>query len=184
LVLKRNELFFICLFTACVPNNQSSWSQTGNTVAGNSSGGSGSTLLQLNEPIPIYYDQPNNAIIIGDNDNHRVITFSLSNPSSGGTVIAGGNGGGCNTNQFYNTVGVALDSSRQLYVSDSGCSQILKFPSNSNSTTFGVLIAYLSLPEGIFIDPLTDDLYVAVYGANSVVKFANGSTTPVVVAGT
>jgi DNA-binding beta-propeller fold protein YncE len=98
-------------------------------------------------------------------------------------VIAGGNGGGCNTNQLYNTVGVALDSSRQLYVADSACSQLVRFPASSNSTTFGVLIASLSTPEGIFIDPSTDDLYVAVYGDNSVVKFANGSTTPVVVAG-
>ncbi len=182
--MKRNELFFICLFTACVLNNQSSWSQTGNTIAGNSSGASGSSLLQLNNPIPIYYDQPNNAIIVGDSGNQRVIEFSLASLSSGGTVIAGGNGVGCNTNQFDNTAGVALDSSRQLYVADSGCHRILKFPSNSDSTTVGVIIAALNTPEGIFIDPLTDDLYVAIYSDNSVVKFANGSTTPVVVAGT
>jgi len=176
-------LFIICLFTACVLHSQSSWSQFAITVAGNSSGGSGSNLSQLNNPIPIYYDQPNNVIIIGDLGNQRIIKFSLDSPHSNGIVIAGGNGGGCNTNQFYNPVGVALDSSRQLYVADSACGQILKFPSNSDSTTFGVFIASLNVPGGIFIDPLTDDLYVAAYGDNSVVKFANGSTTPVVVAG-
>jgi len=177
-------LFFICLFTACVLHSQSSWLQTGITVAGNSSGGFGSSLSLLKDPVPIYYDQPNKVIILGDRANSRVIQFSVTNPGSSGTVIAGGNGGGCNYNQFYNTVGVALDSTRQLYVADSACNQVLKFPENSDSTTFGVLIASLSLPEVIYIDQSTDDLYVAVYGDNSVVKFANGSTTPVVVAGT
>jgi DNA-binding beta-propeller fold protein YncE len=98
-------------------------------------------------------------------------------------VIAGGNGAGCDYNQFYNPVGIALDSTRQLYVADSACNQMLKFPANSSSATFGMFIASLGLPQGIYIDQSTDDLYVAVYGDNSIVKFANGSTTPMVVAG-
>ncbi len=131
----------------------------------------------------MYYDQPNKVIIVGDGANQRVLKFFLDNPSSGGTVIAGGNGGGCDPNQFYNTVGVALDSSRQLYVSDSACRRIVIFPPNSDSTTFASSIIDLNMPEGIYIDPLTDDLYVAIYGDHSVLKFANGSTTGVVVAG-
>ncbi len=176
-------LFFICLFTACVLHKQSCWSQSADTVAGSFSDGSGSSLSRLNEPIPMYYDQPNKAIIIGDSGNQRVLKVFLDNPSLDGTVIAGGNGGGCNANQFYNTVGVALDSSGQLYVSDSACRQILIFPPNSDSTTFGSSITNLNLPEGIYIDPLTDDLYVAILGDASVLKFAKGSTTGVVVAG-
>jgi len=170
-------------FTACVLHTQSSWSQSANTVAGDSSGGYGFNLSQLYDPIPIYYDQPNQFIIVGDRQNNRVIQFSVTNPGSDGTVIAGGNGGGCNYNQFYNPVGVALDSTRQLYVADSACNQMLKFPANSSSATFGMFIASFGLPQGIYIDQSTDDLYVAVYGDSSIVKFANGSTTPVVVAG-
>jgi DNA-binding beta-propeller fold protein YncE len=176
-------LFYICLFIACVQHNQSYWSTSADTVAGSSSGIFGSSLSELNEPIAMYYDKPNKVIIVGDSNNHRVLKFSLDNPSSDGTVIAGGNGPGCKSNQFYNTVGVALDSSRQLYVTDSACGRLLKFSPNSNSTTFGVVISYLNLPQGIFIDPLTDDLYVAIYSDSSIAKFTNGSNTSVVVAG-
>lgn len=176
-------MFFICLFTACVLHSQSSWLQTGITVAGNSSGGFGSSLSLLKDPVPIYYDQPNNVIIVGDRANNRVIQFSVTNPGSSGTVIAGGNGGGCTSTQFQNPVGIALDSTRQLYVSDSACNQIMKFPSNSNSMTSGVVILNISSPQGIFIDPSTNDLYISGYGDNSVVKIASGSTTLVVVAG-
>ncbi|CAF1210210.1 unnamed protein product [Adineta steineri] len=124
--------------TICVLSSQSTWSHSAITLAGNSAGISGSDGSHLNTPIPFYYDQPNNLIIVGDNGNSRVIQFHLNNPSSNGTVIAGGNGYSCTSlNQFHNTVGIALDSSRHLYVSDSGCSRILMFPPNSNSSTFG-----------------------------------------------
>jgi len=174
---------FICLFTAYVQNNHSCWSQSANTVAGSSSGILGSSLSELFDPIAMHYDIPNKVIIVGDSGNHRVLKFSLDNPSSDGTVIAGGNGPGCESNQFQNTVGVALDSSRQLYVTDSSCGRLLKFSANSNSTTFGVIITRLNGPQGIFIDPLTDDLYVTVSYDNSIVKFPNDSNTSVIVAG-
>lgn len=73
----------------------------------------------------MYYDQSNNRIIVGDHGNLRVLQFSLNNPSSSGTVIAGGNGGGCGLSQFSTVVGLVVDSSRQLYVADSACAQII-----------------------------------------------------------
>ena len=114
------------------------------TVAGNSAGTAGSDLFSLNAPIGFYYDQPNNRIIVADTGNQRVIQFSLANPSSGGTILAGNNGAGCNLNQFTGAVGVVVDSYGQLYVSDSACSQVLKFPPNSNSSTFGVLVSNIT----------------------------------------
>jgi DNA-binding beta-propeller fold protein YncE len=131
----------------------------------------------------MYYDQPNKHIIVGDRENLRVLQFSLNNPSSHGTVIAGGNGGGCGLNQFRTVVGIAVDSSGQLYVAASTCAQILKFPADLNSSTFGVRISYLNGPEGMLINPPSDDLYVAVYSDNYVVKFSKNSTGGVVIAG-
>ncbi len=176
--------FFAYLFTVCVLSSQSFWSQSAITIAGNASGNSGSGLSQLNNPIQMYYDQPNNNIIVGDRGNLRVMRFSLANPPSAGTVIAGGNGGGCGFNQFWTVVGIAVDSYHQLYIGDVACGQILKFPPNSNSSTNGVLVSYLIEPEGMFVNQLTDDLYVAVWASNSVVKFSKNSTSGVVVAGT
>ena len=101
----------------CVLSSQSSWAQSATTIAGSSAGTAGSDLFSLNDPIGLYYDQPNNRIIVADRGNGRVIQFSLANPSSAGTISAGNNSGGCNLNQFYNTIGVVLDSYGQLYES-------------------------------------------------------------------
>jgi len=86
--------------------------------------------------------------------------------------------------QVQAVTGLALDSSAQLYVSDSLCNQILKFLPNSNSTTVGTVFASsLSSPQGISINPLTTDLYGAMDGDNTFLMFANGSSISVVVAG-
>lgn len=153
------------------------------TVAGDSSGNAGLNLSQLYEPIAIYYDRPYRSLIVGDNGNASVLQFSLDNVSADGIVIAGGNDVGCGLDQFTFIVGVAMDSLRQLYVADSACFHILQFPPDSNSTTSGTVINTTYTPQGIFIDPLTDDLYVALHDFDSVVKFSRNSTTFVVVAG-
>lgn len=178
-----NELFFVCLFIVCVLSSQSSWSQSATTIAGDSTGISGSDMSHLNDPIGLYYDQANNLVIVGDNGNYRVMKFSLANPPSAGIVIAGGNGAGCTVNMFMNTDGVGLDSSGHLYVSDAGCNQMLQFPSNSNSATSGVFISSIGSPEGLSINLLTNDLYVTGTSTANVYKFTSGSAPGIVAAG-
>ena len=153
------------------------------TAAGSSLGISGSSLSRLNTPIAVYYDRSYKQMIFGDYGNHRVLRFSLTNLSAGGVVIAGGNGFGCSLNQLGGVYGVALDSLRQLYAADYMCNRIVRFPPNSTSATSAVLIASLNTPQGLFINPLTEHLYVALYGPSMVVKFDRNSTTSVVVAG-
>ena len=140
-------------------------------------------LSQLYEPITIYYDQPYRRLIVGDYGNARVLQFSLDNVSADGIVIAGDNGVGCGLNQFTSIAGIAMDSLRQLYVADSACFHILQFPPDSNSTTSGTEINTTYTPQGIFINPLNDDLYVALHGFDSVVKLSSNSTAFEVVAG-
>jgi hypothetical protein len=181
---KNNKLFFIFLFIVCALSSQSAWLQSGITIAGNSAGTSGSDSLHLYGPIGLYYDETNNIIMVSDNGNYRVMQFSLSNPPSAGTVIAGNNGNGCGLNQFETTIELALDSYRQLYVSESSCNRVLKFPPNSISSTSGILIGSITNVQGLSLNPLTDDLYVASYSNNTVYRFARNSTSSVVVAGT
>ncbi|CAF4184423.1 unnamed protein product, partial [Adineta steineri] len=119
---------------------QPSWSQNATTIFGSQAGTPGSNLTLLSGPIGMYYDGPNNMLIVADYGNKRILRFSLSNSPSVATVIAGGNGAGCSLNQFSGTVGVALDSSSRLYVADFGCNQVVRFPSSSNSTTSGTLL--------------------------------------------
>lgn len=62
-------------------------------------------------------------------------------------------------NQLAGVTGLALNSFRQLYVADASCNRIVRFPSNFNSTTTGLLIASLN--------PLTDDLYIGGDGSGN-----------------
>ena len=178
--MEEDYLLFVYSFLACA----SSWAQSATTVAGSSAGTAGSDLSSLSSPIGLYYDQPNNRIIVADFGNIRVIQFSLVNQPSAGTILAGNNSVGCSLNQFGNTIGVVLDSYGQLYVSDSSCGRVVKLPPNSNSSTSEVLVSSINTVGGLAINPLTGDLYVASAGDNAVYRFAQNSTTGTVVAGT
>jgi hypothetical protein len=181
---KKNKLFFVYLFIVCGLSSQSTWSQSGITIAGNPAGTAGSDLLSLSDPIGFYYDETNYNIIVADNGNVRVMQFSLNNPPSSGTIVAGNNGNVCGLNSFPNVIGVSRDSYGQLYVSPASCGYILKFPPGSTSATNGVTLSGPYQPEGIFINPLTDDIYLADAAGNAVYKYAINSSSPVAVAGT
>ncbi|CAF4162948.1 unnamed protein product, partial [Adineta steineri] len=167
----------------CTLSSQSTWSQTATTIFGSQAGTAGSSLSLLSQPIGMYYDEPNNMLIVSDYGNQRILQFSINYPPSVATVIAGGNGYGCSLNQFMATVGVALDSSGQLYASDPGCFRVVRFPSGSNSTTSSTLIGSVASAEQLSIDTLTDDIYVVSYSDNAVYKFVGGSGSPVIAAG-
>ncbi|CAF0996966.1 unnamed protein product [Adineta steineri] len=162
---------------------QPSWSQTATTIFGSQAGTSGANLTLLSNPIGMYYDGPNSMLTVVDYGNQRVLKFSLNNPSSVATVIAGSNGVGCNMSQFYLPNGIGVDSSGQLYVSDYQCNQVVTFPSNSNSTTSGTLLGSVAGAALISINQLTNDIYVVSYYGNVVYKFVGGSGSPVVAAG-
>ncbi|CAF1424240.1 unnamed protein product [Adineta steineri] len=159
------------------------WSQTATTIFGSQAGKPGSNLTLLDTPIGMYYDEPNNMLTVAEYGNKRILQFSLNDLPSAGTVIAGGNGAGCNMNQFKAADGIGFDNSGQLYVADYDCSQVVRFPSNSTSTTSGTLVGNVSQAALISVDSLTNDVYVASSTANAIYKFVNGSGLPVVAAG-
>ncbi|CAF1044652.1 unnamed protein product [Adineta steineri] len=169
--------------SVCSLSSQSSWSQNATTIFGSQAGTSGSNLTLLYDPIGMYYDGPNNMLIVADSGNQRILRFSLDNPLSVATVIAGSNGYGCNMNQFQGLYGIGVDSSGQSYVTDFFCNQIVRFPSNSNSTTFGTLLGSIALAASISINQLTNDTYVVSNNDNAVYKFVGGNGPAVVAAG-
>jgi DNA-binding beta-propeller fold protein YncE len=181
---KNNKLFFVYLFIVCDITSNAAWSQSGITIAGNPAGIAGSDLSSLSDPIGLYYDEANNYIVVTDNGNVRVMKFSLNNPPSAGTIVAGNNGNGCALNQFDNIISVAGDSYGQLYVTNTNCNLVVRYPPGSTSATFGTALGSVLQPEGLFVNQLTDDLYVASLAGNTVYKFASNSTVPVVAAGT
>ncbi|CAF4200688.1 unnamed protein product, partial [Adineta steineri] len=167
----------------CTLSSQSIWSQTATTIFGSQDGKAGSALSLLSGPTGMYYDESNNMLIVSDYGNNRILRVSINYPPSVATVIAGGNGAGCKMNQFKTTIGVALDSSRQLYVGDSDCSRTIRFPANSNWATSGTVVGSVRTPQNLFINPSTGDIYVVSYSKNAIYKFIGGSETAVVAAG-
>lgn len=165
------------------PTPGSIWSQSGNTVFGDPAGASGSDAAHLNSPIGMYYDQSNNILVVADFGNDRVLKFACAVPSSTSAEIAGANGDDCQLNQFQGPVGVALDSTGQLYATDPGCDRIVQYPADSDTTASGVVAASIANPEQLFINPLTNDIYVAGHDDHAVYKLAGGSGPLIIVAG-
>ncbi|CAF1569389.1 unnamed protein product, partial [Didymodactylos carnosus] len=123
----------------------------------------------------------NNTMYIDEQTNSRVLKCPAGN--STGTISAGNNSLGCNLNPFKNVAGLAMDSFGNMYRSDSGCDLVLQFPPNSDSTTSGTLkMSGHSNPEHIYLDPLTNDLYMAMKREHSVLKLAYNNNTPVILA--
>lgn len=132
----------------------------------------------------MYYDRSRKELLVADSDNHRIIKFSLDNLSADGIVVAGDyNNGGCNLNQLGRPEGLALDSRRQLYVADTSCHRVTKFPADSNSTVYGEFITYMYQPQAIYIDHRMDDVYIGDSNDGIIMKFINGSTVGTVFAG-
>jgi len=159
-------------------------STTGTRIAG---GYTGSGAHQLNNPRAIAFDSSGN-MYVADQSNHRIQKFSAGSAMGDNAVtVAGGNGQGYAANQLDHPSGVAIDSSGNIYVSDHNNHRVQKFPSNSTSVTNGTTVAgitgsfggsmnQLHSPLRIIIDS-SDNLIVANYSANSIVKFSAGSTS-------
>jgi sugar lactone lactonase YvrE len=105
------------------------------------------------------------------------------------TTVAGGNGPGSDSNQFYYSYGLFLDGSGNIYVSDQNNNRIQKFPPGSTAATDGITVAggngQLNNPAGVFVDS-SGNLYVADQDNNRILKFpprSNAGTNGISVAG-
>ncbi|CAN5289324.1 hypothetical protein BH09BAC1_BH09BAC1_08620 [soil metagenome] len=113
---------------------------------------------------------------------------TVTSPNQGVTV-AGGNGNGSANNQFGISVGVAVDASGNVYVSDAANHRVMKW---APGATAGIAIAggngsggaanQLKGPTDIFLDG-AGNIYVADPGNYRVMKWALGATSGVAVAG-
>ena len=97
------------------PSNSTS-STDGITVAGGNGPGSSSTRLK--NPYDVIIDDLGN-IYVSDVSNGRIQKFpSNSTSSTEGVTVAGGNGLGSNSNQFYDLREIDLDAAGNLYAVD------------------------------------------------------------------
>jgi hypothetical protein len=95
----------------------------GNGIVGFSGDGGLATAAQLNFPGDIAFDSLGN-LYIADRSNHRVRKVETSGiiTTVAGNGVAGfsGDGGAATAAQLNNPIGVAVDSSDNLYISDTG----------------------------------------------------------------
>ena len=162
-------------------------SSSGVTVAGGN--GNGGAANQLSFARDIAVDSSGN-IYIADEGNHRIQKFAAgSTGSTNGTTVAGGNGQGNAANQLYKPRGVTIDSSGNLYISDSFNHRVQKWASGASSGTTvaggngtGSGLNKTYYPYGIAVDS-SGSLYIADSWNHRIVKWTSGASSGTIVAG-
>ncbi len=173
------------------------------TIAGNggvsySGDGGQATKAQLNSPLAVAADSSGN-LYVADTANNvvRKVTAAgaISTLAGNGAVGSGGDGAAATSAQLNAPQGVAVDSSGNVYISDTGNARVRKVSSagaistvagNGNAGNAGdgsaATGAQLNLPVGLAVDS-AGNLFIADYGNNRVRKVAASSGTISTVAG-
>ena len=121
--IDSNDILYIC---DSGNNRIQKWiigASTGSTIAGDSSGLSGSGPNFLRTPIDLTFDR-NGYMYVADQRNHRVQSFA-PNSTIGVTVAGTGNAGSAN-DRLAQPSGVAIDESFNLYITDKNNQRIMK----------------------------------------------------------
>lgn len=113
------------------------WNSTGSTVAGSSNGASSTSLNRLDRPFSVVLDS-SETLYIADQQNHRVVKWLKG--ASAGTTIAGQASGssGFGLSDLNQPSAVTLDSSGNIYVSDTSNNRVQLW---SNLATSGTTVA-------------------------------------------
>ncbi len=157
----------------------------GSVVAGGNGGGNG--MNQVNSPMSVFVDALN-SLYVCDASNARVLKYTNGNPN--GVVVAGGHNYGNAANQLSSLLmGLYVDGSGNVYVSDAGNNRVqLWGVGDSVGVTVaggngsGSLNTQLNFPRGIFVDKDTN-LYVADAFNYRIQKWNKNATSGTTVAG-
>jgi sugar lactone lactonase YvrE len=120
-------------------------------------------------------------LYVADASNNRVQEWRPG-ATAGITVAGGAFGNGAS--QFIDPTGVAVDAQGNLFVTDGGNLRIQEWAPGAVAGTTVVTLPRGQFGEayGFYLD-CGDDIYAAEIGNNSIVKYAAGAPTGVVVAG-
>jgi uncharacterized protein (TIGR03437 family) len=161
----------------------------GNGTAGYSGDSGQAASAQVSDPQGVALDASGN-LYIADNTNHRIRKVSngvITTVDGNGTAGFSGDNGAATAAELNDPIGIAVDSSGNLYIADSGNNRIRKV-TNGTITTLagngtagfsgdnsgnGATNAELKDPVGVAVDS-SGNVYVADYGNNRIRKISNG----------
>jgi len=164
------------------------WNRRGTTVAGSTSGISGSTSSLLNFPFGLFVDT-HDTLYIADYLNNRIQKWAPGTVS--GTTIAGTGTAGNSDSEIDNPANVFLDTSKNIFVTDYLNNRIQKFSHGSiHATTVagnhtgrgGGNDSLLDLPTSIYVDN-KDTIFVCDGNNSRIMKWGRGADTGILVAG-
>ena len=103
-------------------------------MAGNSGGSTGLSANLLARPSMVVFDS-SNALYVADADNNRIQKWN--NGASTGVTVAGlANGAaGTSTSALNHPVGIAFDSSYNMYISEQGNHRVIYWINGASSGT-------------------------------------------------
>ena len=140
--------------------------------------GRGNQLNQLNEPTDVIIDRENNALIIADHGNRRVLRWPLDNGERGQIIISS-----------IDCVGVKMHPDGTLYVADCKRHRVTRWERGANRATVvagdnqrGNHRDQLHAPTYLFVD-LDHTVYVSDTKNHRVMKWPQNSTEGTIVAG-
>jgi len=173
----------------------------GTGTAGYSGDGGPALAAELNQPLGVTVDAQGN-LFISDGLNYRVRKVSpdgiISTIAGNGTSGHSGDGGPATSAELYGPLGLALDSSSNLYIADSFAEQfglVRRVAGGTISTVAGSPIfisgagfggpatqVYLNYPQGVAVDQAAN-LYISDGGidkvSNEVITAINGFQAPI-----
>ncbi|CAF4077573.1 unnamed protein product [Adineta steineri] len=177
---------FICFYlatTTTIPFNSCNslrWNQTGQIVAGTTSG---SNANQLKNPSCLYIDN-NNTLYICDQNNNRIQKWIQG--AATGTTVAGDSAGtqGSTSTLLNNPIDLTFDNNGFMYVVDYGNYRVQRFASNFTNaiTVAGITgsnssaLTKLDQPTAIDIDN-NSNLYVLDMGNKRLVQWPPNATS-------
>ena len=147
------------------------------TVTGNVAPIRTITGVTLDGPTALFMDGVNNRLYVANTGGNSVLVYNSASTLNGDTTPGRTLSAGATT--ISAPTGIYVDTTRNVLYVSNGNSRILVF-NNADSVSGGTApdrtIAGLSNPNGIFVDVMSDRVYIANTGANSVLVFNNAST--------
>ena len=145
-------------------------------ICGNIWGSSGNGNGNFSSPSAIAIDSSSGNVYVADSGNNRIQKFTSSGKFKPDFVTKWGSPGSAD-GQFRIPSGLAVDSSGNVYVADTGNDRIQKFDSNGKFITKwgspGSGDGQFSVPYGIAIDSSSGNVYVADKGNSRIEVFVS-----------